>query len=362
MKGRARRAPAALVTMAALAMAASSLSGCALSLQSLPKVSSNNAPTYTVHAVFGNVLNLPSDAQVREGAAVVGEVKSIAAKNFQADLTLAIDKTARLPIGTTAEVRFDNPLGDEYVLLQPPPAGASTKYLAAGSLIPASNTATAPSVEDTLGALSLVLNGGGLNQLQTIIHELNNTFNGNQPQIRSFLTTIDGGLKTIDSGKTSIDDALVAIERLSKSLSAGGKTIAGAISSLAPAIGVLSSENGQISQLLNGLSKLGTIGTQVAQESGANSVADVHDLLPVVTQLESVTSQLAPDLQILSAFEQKTPTVAPGDYLQVSAVVNVLLPAGAFEPGGPVGGTAASPAAPATGAQAVGYMLSAGLS
>ncbi|MGO9344187.1 MAG: MlaD family protein [Acidimicrobiales bacterium] len=312
------------------------LGGCALSLQSLPKVSGLNEPTYELRAVFANVLNLPDDAQVRVGAEVVGQVGNISTSNFQANLTLDIKKSVRLLAGTTAQIRFDNPLGDEYVMLSepvsPPTGLAASQYIAPGSLIPESDTSTAPSVEDTLGALSLVLNGGGLNQLQTIIHELNNTFNGNQPQIRSFLTTIDQGVSSLAGGHTAIDKALVSISNLTRKLSGGRQTIANGINALAPAIGVLASENGQISDLLSELSNLGSIGTRVAQQSGQDSVNDVKALLPVVQQLESVSQQLGPDLSNLALFEAETPKVAPGDYLQVNVIANVLLPSGGFEP------------------------------
>jgi len=312
------------------------LSSCALSLQSLPKVSGLSGPTYVIHAVFANVLNLPDDAQVRVGAEVVGEVADISTSNFQADLTLDIKKSVRLLSGTTAQVRFDNPLGDEYVMLSEPvspSAGIVTsQYIAPGSLIAEADTSTAPSVEDTFGALSLVLNGGGLNQLQTIIHELNNTFNGNQPQIRSFLTTIDQGVSSLAGGRTSIDNALSSISNLSHKLNGGRQTIANGINALAPAIGVLASENGQISDLLTELSDLGAIGTRVAQQSGQDSVNDVKALLPVVQQLESVSSRLGPDLSNLALFEAETPKIAPGDYLQVNVIANVLLPTGGFEP------------------------------
>ena len=243
----------------------------------------------------------------------------------------------RLLVGTTAQVRFDNPLGDEYVILVEPvppsssPGIAAAQYLAPGAFIPETDTSTAPSVEDTFGALSLVLNGGGINQLQTIIHELNNTFNGNQPQIRSFLTTIDRGVGSLAGGRTAIDNALASIENLTRKLNGGRQTIANGINALAPAIGVLASENGQISDLLSELSDLGSIGTRVAQQSGQDSVNDVKALLPVVQQLESVSQQLGPDLSNLALFEAETPKVAPGDYLQVNVIANVLLPQGGFE-------------------------------
>jgi phospholipid/cholesterol/gamma-HCH transport system substrate-binding protein len=352
------------------------LGGCALSLQSLPKITSTSSATYRVHAVFANVLNLPENAQVRVGAEVVGQVSSISTRNFQADLTLEIDKNVRLLAGTTAQIRFDNPLGDEYVFLLAPAqasvGGGST--LRPGAVIAENATSTAPSVEDTFGALSLVLNGGGLNQLQTIIHELNDTFNGNQPQIRSFLTTIDRGVHSVTSGRAVIDAALQSIEKLTLKLNAGRSVIANGIDTIGPAIGVLASENSQFSKLLGELSNLGAIGTKVAEQSGQNSVNDVKDLLPVVDQLVSVSRQLGPDLNDLSRFEAETPKVAPGDYLQVKVIANVLLPAGGYEPSsfgtpGSAGGsstsstssTSSAESAGTTGTQAVSDLLEAGL-
>ncbi len=330
----ARRSISLVVTL----VGALAMSGCAISLQSLPKVSGLDAASYPIYAVFSNVLNLPDEAQVRVGAQVVGQVGAITTRDFRADLTLDIEKSVRLPVGTIAQVRFDDPLGDEYILLEPPPTrstgttDAARQFLAPGAHIPDSSTSTAPSVEDTFGALSLVLNGGGINQLQTIIGQLNDTFNGNQTPIRSFLTTIDDGVSSLSGGRAAIDDALTSISNLSTKLNAGAPTIANGISTIAPAIGVLASENQQISGLLTQLSNLGAVGTQIAQQSGQDAVNDADDLLPVVQQLNSVSAQLAPDLSALASFEAETPKIAPGDYLQVNAIVNVLLPAGGFEP------------------------------
>ena len=347
------------------------MSGCAISLQSLPKVSGLGAATYPIYATFSNVLNLPDEAQVRVGAQVIGQVGAISTTDFQADLTLDIKKSVRLPVGTIAQVRFDDPLGDEYILLEAPPTPstrtADSQFLAPGDHIPDSSTSTAPSVEDTFGALSLVLNGGGVNQLQTIIGQLNDTFNGNQTPIRSFLTTIDSGVSSLSGGRAAIDDALASISNLSTKLNGGAPTIAKGISTIAPAVGVLASENKQISGLLTQLSNLGAVGTQIAQQSGQNAVDDAHALLPVVQQLDSVSAQLAPDLKALAAFEAETPKIAPGDYLQVNAIVNVLLPAGGFEPtplGTELTATRASTpsgSGPLKGSQAVSDLLAASL-
>ena len=338
------------------------LSGCGFhgaSLQSLPKLGGVTSPTYPIYATFANVLNLPVEGQVRVGPQVVGEIANISLSDYQALVTMRIEKSVTLREGTTAQVRFDNPLGDEYVLLTAP-ADAQAPRLHAGAKIAESDTSTAPSVEDTLGALSLVLNGGGINQLQTIIHELNNAFNGNQPQIRSFIGSVNTALSSLSAGRKDLDDFLASAGNLTQKLDgkggAGAKTIGNGISSIAPAIGVLTSENKSLDSLVGALSNFGSVGTRIAQQSGQNGVDDVKALLPVVDELNGVAQQLGPVLSDVSRFEAETPKVAPGDYLQVRVVANVILPNGDFAPN--VGTTAS---VTGSGERAINQLLGGGL-
>ena len=151
--------------------------------------------------------------------------------------------------------------------------------------------------------------------------------------IRSFLTTIDNGVSSLSGGKAAIDGALASIANLSSKLNGGSATIATGIGTIGPAIGVLASENKQISGLIQQLSNLGVVGSEIATQSGQNAVVDTRDLLPVVQQLGMrCRPQLAPDLSALASFEAETPKIAPGDYLQVNANINVDLPPGEFEP------------------------------
>jgi phospholipid/cholesterol/gamma-HCH transport system substrate-binding protein len=355
-----RRRPAVALAIASVL----GVGGCGFShgfsLQSLPKIGGITSPTYPVYAGFANVLNLPIEAQVRVGAQVVGAVTAISARDFQAQVTLSVKKNVKLLQGTTATVRFDNPLGDEYVLLTAP-ADTQAPVLPSGAHIPEAMTSTAPSVEDTFGALALVLNGGGINQLHTIITELNNTFIGNQAEIRSFLSTVNSAVSSLAGGQTAFDAFLTAAGNLTRELNgtggSGANTIANGISSIAPAIGVLASENTSLDSLFSSLSNLGAVGTQIAQQSGQNSVDDARALLPVVNQLNAVSQQLAPVLSDVSRFEAATPKVAPGDYLQVGVVANAILPSGNFAPD--VNLTSATTG---TGAKAVTLLLEGGLS
>ena len=178
-------------------------SGCGLSFQALPKPGGVSGPSYNLTAVFGNVLNLPIQARVLVGADQVGDVSSITTSHFKADLTLTIRSAIRIPQGTTAQILFVDPLGDEFIQLYPPAGASHGPYLTNGSVVPERDTSSAPSIADTLAALGALLNGGGLNQLQTIVTNLNQALGGHQQQIRRIIDDLSFTVTALNANKGS---------------------------------------------------------------------------------------------------------------------------------------------------------------
>ena len=75
-------------------------------------------------------------------------------------------------------------------------------------------TETAPTVEDALAQASLLINGGGLDQLQTITEELNTALGGNEDDVRlllnqaaTFLTQANATTSSIDAVLTSLNSS-----------------------------------------------------------------------------------------------------------------------------------------------------------
>lgn len=302
-------------------------SSCGLSLQSLPKIGGISGPTYAVTATFANVVNLPANAQVRTGAFSVGYVSSIKVEDFQAVVTMRIKRSLKLPVGTTAAIHFDTPLGEDFVLLQPPqPAPAGAVLLADGSHIPESETQTAPSVEDAFGALGALLNGGGIDQLQTIITQTNLALDGNQQKIRSLLESLNATVTSFAQNSPSIDNALNAIAALSKTLNNGSGTISNGIATIGPAVAVLGQENQDLAGMLTQLDRLSGAANNIIQASATGTVQTVKALQPLLGQLISVQQQLGPALDAVDAFERNTPRITPGDYVQLAINATVQLP------------------------------------
>ena len=79
--------------------------------------------------------------------------------------------------------------------------------LADGDTIPLSRTSRNPEVEEVLGALSLLLNGGGVAQLKTITRELNKALDGREAEVRSVL---EPARRLHAASSTSNKDEIVA--------------------------------------------------------------------------------------------------------------------------------------------------------
>jgi phospholipid/cholesterol/gamma-HCH transport system substrate-binding protein len=346
----------ALLALGALSLAGTS---CGLSLQALPKPGGVSGPSYTLKAVFANVLGLPIQARVLIGADDVGQVSSITTSHFKADLTLTIRKGIHVPQGTTAQILFVDPLGDEFIELRPPGGARGGPDLGNGATLPVGQTNSAPSIADTLAALGALLNGGGLNQLQTIVTQLNTALGGHQSQIRQILTDLSTTVTSLNANKSAVDAALSGLATLSGQLAKGDAAIATGIDTIGPAVAVLSSENADFSKVLTSANQLSVVAASVVNQSAANVLGTIRQLNSVVIQMVGVEQQLGPTLSDLSRFERLTKNIAPGNYLQLSldgtAIVESKPLAGANQPGS----TTVAPGSPTS--NAIDGLLGAGL-
>lgn len=304
------------VTAAGLA-AATMLSGCSLSLQDMPKPGGLDKKTYAVTASFDDVLNLPANAEVRDGARIVGEVGAMEVDGYRAEVELRFLNGVEIPKGTTVEVRFDNPLGDQYVEVHRPADGGG-ELLGEGDTIAAGDTAAAPTVEDTLGAFATVLTGGGIGDLHAISRELNAVFDGNQSQIKELLGRLEKSAELLAGGLGPIDRALEQVARLSTQLDDDSDVLVEGIEEIAPALSVLAQLNEDFTTLLHGLDDLAGAGNAIVARSGRQTVRALKRLAPVVRQIVDSRELITPMIANVRVLADQIPDVAEYGYARVS--------------------------------------------
>jgi phospholipid/cholesterol/gamma-HCH transport system substrate-binding protein len=182
------------------------------------------------------------------------------------------------------------------------PTDGPTGTLAQGADIPVTRTGRAAEVEEVLGALSMLLNGGGVAQIKTISTELNGALKGNEPQIRSLLANLNLLVAGLDSRKGEITRALDGLNRLTATLSDRRGEITTALDDLAPGLQELERQRAQLVDMLRSLDRLSGVATQVVNGSRDNLLADLRTLQPTLTKLAASGANLPNSLQILGSF------------------------------------------------------------
>ena len=300
MSAPARRRAAALAAGALL------LSGCgfrgAYSLD-LPGGADTGEDPYTVRIQFLDVLDLVPQAGVRVADVPVGRVEDIAlGDDWTAVVTVEVDGDVELPANAVAMIQQSSLLGEKYVELAAPGTEEPAGRLADGSLIGLDRTNRNVEVEELLGALSLVLNGGGLAQLQTISRELGTALEGREDAIRRTLAELDTFVAGLDEQREEIDRALDSVDALAASLAARTGTIETALDTIGPGLDVITEQRDLLVSMLGSLARLGDVGTRVVEQAGADTVADLQLLQPILSQLAAAGPDLAESLDLLLTY------------------------------------------------------------
>jgi phospholipid/cholesterol/gamma-HCH transport system substrate-binding protein len=285
----------------------------------LPGGASLGSHPYRVTAEFANVLDLVPQSAVRVNDAAVGRVVRIYLPrgSWTARVEMLVNGNVRLPSNAIAQIQQSSLLGEQFVALSAPPGAASAGRLGNNAMIPVYRTTSNATVEQVLGALSLLLNGGGINQLHTIVTELNHALAGNEPRIRAMLPQLSHLLVNLYQHRDDIKSALDGLNRLSATLRARDRQIGYVLSNLSPGLKVLARQHAQLVTMLNSLHRLTGVAVGTINASQASFVADLRALAPTLQQLASAGRNLPLALQVLLTypFTDQVLQDVKGDYL-----------------------------------------------
>lgn len=299
-----------------LAVVLVTLTGCSTTMRDLPVPGTGvSGDTIEVKAEFAEALNLAQGAPVKVNGVDMGKVKEITVDDFTAEATLTLKADAGLRDGARARLRYTTPLGELFVDVTNPARG---EVLGDGARLELEDTDTAPTVEDALAQASLLINGGGLAQLQTVTEELNTALSGNEGDYRALLDRATVFLTEANATTKSIDGVLTSLSSLSKTLSSREDTINRAVREIRPAAKVLRERTPQLTELL----------AEVERFSGAaNSTVNAtrEQLLTLLKEIEPVLAEFAKNrgtfdesLKAVIRAASAADEVVATDYLNIS--------------------------------------------
>ena len=141
-----------------------------------------------------------------------------------------------------------------------------------------------------------MLNGGGLAQLQTINRELGDALEGRESAIKDTLDQLDTFIGGLDQQKEEINRALDSAERARRDAGRPHGDDRDRARHHRPGLDVINEQRDLLVSMLEGLARLGDVGTRIINQSAANTVADLQLLQPILTQLAAAGPDLAGSL------------------------------------------------------------------
>ena len=296
-----RRAP----FVAAAVCSVLALSGCKFEGAAsfpLPGGEGGGDGAYELTLQFPDVLDLVKQSSVKVDDVSVGSVTDISLDKYTAIVKVKVKKGIVLPQNSRASLRQTSLLGEKFVSLDRPTGERPLGQLRNGDTIPLSRTSRNAEIEEVLGALSLVLNGGSLEQIQVINKELIAALQGREGEVKDVFRQLDTFVGGLDAQKQDIVRALDSLDRLTARLADQRETLAVALRDIPGGTKVLADQRSELTTMLTGLDKLGKVASDVIGASQKNTVADLKALQPILQQLNKAGGDLPKALELLTTY------------------------------------------------------------
>lgn len=326
-----KRRIAALTALAALA----AVPGCewrGLNSLSLPGTEGRGPGSYTISAQLPDVVAIQPNTRVRVGDVNVGNVTRVeveaGAQDWHALVTMRIDGGIHLPANSTAKVGQTSLLGSMHIELAPPAGLPPEGELRDGAVIGLESAGMYPTTEQTLASVSVLLNGGGLAQLQEINQTFARALAGREDQMRSLLTQLDTFIGNVNAQTDDIITATDRLNALAGQVAARDRSVDTALTTIPQALAVLAEQRGRIADAVDALGKFSAIAASTVQQSRQALVDNLRNIAPVLRSLADAGPALTRGLDFLSTYpwvKSTVPNWFRGDFANITLVVDLTL-------------------------------------
>lgn len=282
----------------------------------------------SIHIEFEDVLDLVPQTAVKVDGVSVGRVTSVemGEDGWTASVGIVLDSSVALPSNALASVDQTNLLGEKFIQLTAPDDPAPSR-LVDGGVIPLQNTKHSTEIEQVLGALSLLLNGGGVGQLQPIIHELSTAMDGREGRVKELLYQANDLIGGLNDQRDDITRALDGLDVLNSRVAEQNEKIALILDELPIAAEVLEQQRPELTQMLVQLDRVGQAGMDVINKSKDDLIADLLALRPTLQALAASGQDLPDALPFLPTvpFPDGVEQIALGGAVNLFLVVDLQL-------------------------------------
>ena len=294
----------------------------------LPGVQGVGPGAFTIQAQMPDVDNIEQNSRVRVGDVNVGTVTKIERQGWHALVTMKLNGDVELPANATATLGQTSLLGSLHIELAPPKDAPPQGKLHDGSVIPLASSGKYPSTEQTLSAIALLLNGGGIGNIQDITEALSIAFTGREDDLRSLIEQLDKAIGYLDDQKDDIIAATESLDNLVGQFAAQKPVVDRALKTIPDALVVLKDQRNNLSDALAQLGKFSALAADSVNQTKEALVQELKDLGPVLQSLADSGPALTRALSFLPTFPFPKETLTNwmrGDYANLTLILDLTL-------------------------------------
>jgi phospholipid/cholesterol/gamma-HCH transport system substrate-binding protein len=326
---KTQRARACVAVLAAIVVAG--IGGCGWrgpNSLPLPGTEGGGQGAYTVHAQMPDVTNLQENSRVRVGDVTVGNITRIERQGWHALVAMRLAGGVELPENATATLGQTSLLGSMHIELAPPAGVPPEGRLREGSLIPLKSAGTYPTTEQTLGGVSLLLNGGGIGNLQDIVEELSTGFTGREQDLRSLIGQVERFVANLNDQTGDIIAATENLNNLTGQFAEQDPVVDRALKTIPDALNVLRDNRIELADAVDQLGQFSVMTGDAVNQIKDNLVAELNQLGPVLDSLANAGPALTRSLSLLATYpwaNEPLENWVRGDYANLTAVIDLTL-------------------------------------
>jgi phospholipid/cholesterol/gamma-HCH transport system substrate-binding protein len=307
------------------------LSGCAwrgLNSLRLPGTQGGGPDSFMAQAQMPDVSNLQPNSPVNVNDVTVGTVTKIERQGWHALVTMRLNGDVDLPANSTVTLAQTSLLATLHLELAAPVAAPAEGKLTANSVIPLASAGAYPDTEQTLAMLSMLLNGGGIGDIQDISTAFSTAFTGREQDLRSLLIQLDKFVAYLNDQKDDIIAATDSLNNLVGKFAAQQPVVDKAVRTIPQALKVLSDNRDNLTEALDQFGKLSALAADSVNKTKSSVAKEVKDVGPVLESLANAGPALTKSLDLLLTFPWIKSTLGNwvrGDYANLTAVFDLTL-------------------------------------
>lgn len=294
----------------------------------LPGTEGKGPGSYTVQAQLPDVTNIQRNSRVRVGDVNVGSVTKIEPQGWHALVTMQLNGNVELPANAVAKVGQTSLLGSLHIELGPPIDAAPEGRLLNGALIPLERASAYPTTEQTLATVSMLLNGGGIGQIQDITTAFATAFAGRENDLRSLIVQLDTFIANTNAQTDDIIAATESLNQLVGTFAANKPVVDNALQTIPDALAVLKEQRNNLADALEQIGKFSALAADSARQTKEALIQNLKNIGPVLQSLANAGPAMTRSLSMLTTYPFPNETLEKwirGDTANLTAIVDLTL-------------------------------------